>query len=244
LLAVSCLAAKPGLAQSEPKQPKYAPSAVRLFHAREYLREHDAPDFWALTPYYASQPDDRSCSAASVAMLVNALRAERTLGANDSLATAVSVLNSVEPERWKHKLAPDGAGVTLDELAALIPPVLKSFGIDAARVETLRFADAGAESVARWRRLLVENEQSSGDLVLVNYLQSTVTGDPEGAVGHIAPVGAYDATKRRVLLFDPDRQWYEPYWTPDETLLQAMTTPDPVTGQLRGLVHIIVKPTE
>ena len=64
---------------AEPKpeaaaQPKYGSQAVRLFHAREYLQTHEAPDFWALMPYYVHQFNERACSVASATMVVNALR--------------------------------------------------------------------------------------------------------------------------------------------------------------------------
>jgi hypothetical protein len=54
----------------------------------------------------------------------------------------------------------------------------------------------------------------------------------------MAPVAAYDAEKRRVLLLDPDREWYEPYWVADETLLAGLASVDPVTGRPRGLVRV------
>ena len=43
--------------------------------AKEYLRRAEAPDFWALTPYYVPQQDGRSCSVASVAMVLTARQA-------------------------------------------------------------------------------------------------------------------------------------------------------------------------
>jgi hypothetical protein len=74
--------------------------------------------------------------------------------------------------------------------------------------------------------------------MLVNFLQSVATGDPQGAIGHIAPVGAYDAKTQRVLLLDPDRQWYEPYWVPDKLLLLAMATTDKTSARGRGYVWV------
>jgi hypothetical protein len=193
-----------------------------------------------LIPFYVSQPDDRSCSAACVAMIVNGLRAERELKADEKLATAASVVEMVPPEVWREKLRLQGEGVTLDELRTIIEQVLTAYAIESVRVETERFAQGSAAELARLRGLLVANERSGRDLVLVNFLQSVATGDPEGAVGHFAPVGAYDEARRRVLLLDPDRQWYEPYWISDASLLRAMATADPVSGKPRGLLRISV----
>ncbi len=233
LLAVVCASA-----QEPTRLPKYGSQAVRLFLAREYIQNHPAPDFWALTPYYAAQPDDRSCSAASVAMLVNALRAEEMLKADEQLATPDSVAACVAPHVWKDKLAPGGVGVTLDELAAIARAVFAAHALGPVRVETMRFSPHDIEARARLQKVLASNERSARNLILVNFLQSIATGDPEGAVGHMAPIGAYDAERRRVLLFDPDRQWYEPYWISEETLLHAMATIDPVSNQPRGLLVI------
>jgi hypothetical protein len=228
------------VADEPTRLPKYGAGAVRLFDAREYLRTHEAPDFWALMPYYVSQPNDRSCSAASVAMLVNAVRADRTLWADEPLATVASVLENVDRHQWRDQLGPDGPGVTLDELAAIVRQILSIRGLKPARVEVLRFPGESEDALARLRQVLIANEQSALDFVLVNFLQSVVTGDPEGNAGHIAPVAAYDAEKRRILLLDPDRQWYEPYWVPEEMLLRAMATEDSASGQLRGLLYIVV----
>jgi hypothetical protein len=231
-------------AEEPPRLPKYGPEAARLFHAREYVRAHEAPDFWALTPYYVSQPDQRSCSAASVAMLINALRADRDLKADEPLATPAAIVDVVDGRLGKNKLAPEGEGVTLDELATIVRHVLPSYRLTPTRIETVRFlenAENAAEAKSRLRQLLIENERSARDMVLVNFLQSVITGDPEGAVGHIAPVAAYDAREGRVLLFDPDRQWYEPYWVSDDTLLKAMATRDSVSGQVRGLLYVTLE---
>lgn len=225
----------------DPPRPKYAATTLRLSHDHDFIRRCPAPDFWALMPYYAAQPDDQSCSAASVAMLVNALRSGRELAADEQLATPSSVVSTVEPSRWRDKLAPGGPGVALDELGALIPIVLQAFDVTDVEVQVLQFDDNTRDSRTRLTRLLAENERSSRDMIIVNFLQSALTGDPEGDVGHMAPVGAYDAARGRVLVLDPDRRWYEPYWVPVETLLQGMTIQDPEAGQSRGLLRIVMK---
>lgn len=75
-------------------------------------------------------------------------------------------------------------------------------------------------------------------LIVVNFLQSRLTGDPEGAVGHLAPLAAYDDRQQAALLLDPDRDWYEPYWSPLPALTAAMATPDKEAGHMRGYLHI------
>jgi hypothetical protein len=176
-----------------------------------------------------------------VAMLVNAFRAEQSLTADDKLATANEVVEKVEPKRWKIKVADDGDGVSLDELGQLIPPVLKAYGVAAVKVEVVHFPDISVGAKEKLIKMLSENERSARDLILINFLQSAATGDPEGAVGHIAPLAAYDAGKGRVLILDPDRQWYEPYWISVDTLLAGMATRDSGGKHYRGLVRVTLE---
>jgi hypothetical protein len=41
-----------------------------------------------------------------------------------------------------------------------------------------------------------------------------------------------------VLILDPDRQWYEPYWISVDTLLAGMATKDSGGTAYRGLVRV------
>jgi hypothetical protein len=88
---------------------------------------------------------------------------------------------------------------------------------------------------------LVENEQTADDFMLAVFWQATYTDDPEGESGHVAPVAAFDADKDRVLILDPDRQWYEPYWVPLDTFIAGMARVDGITGKTRGYLHVTIK---
>lgn len=225
--------------------PKYGPAAIRLHDDNAYVRAQPAPDFWALMPYYLPQLTDSSCSVASVAMLVNALRADAPLTASDRLATHTQLLERTAHADWTRAVANGGDGVGLKQLGPLIRQALAAYSIDVVSVDVLHAADAAstAELLTRVRALLIENEASDRDFIVVNYLQSVLTGDPDGAVGHIAPIAAYDAANRRVLVMDPDRDWYDPYWVSDEALVAAMATTDSTSGRSRGLIHVRRAPT-
>jgi hypothetical protein len=235
LIASQLVAAAAG---EEPVRPKYAATTVRLARDNCYVRRCPAPDFWSLIPYYASQPDDHSCSSAAAAMVVNSLRSGRELRADEPLATPDSVVAAIEPARWRDKLTAEGPGVTLDELAELMRAALAGHDVADATVEVRRFDGHAAESRQKLVRLLAENERTSRDVIVVNFLQGALTGDPEGNVGHFALLGAYDAARGRVLVLDPDRRWYEPYWVPVKRLLEGMATIDGETGRLRGLIRV------
>lgn len=219
---------------------KYGPQATRLYHSQEYVRRHPAPDFWALIPYYISQQNGSSCSVASVTMVVNAARADRNLTVSDDLVTQHGLLEKVKNRAWSRAVGKGGKGVTLDELGALVAQSLKAFGFNGARVEIVHMDDTSAEARRRLRDSLSRNERSAKDFMILNFLQSEYTGDPEGAVGHISPVAAYDEMNRRVLVLDPDRQYYEPYWVSEEVLLKGMATRDEASGKPRGYVYVKV----
>ena len=218
--------------------PKYGPRAERLHARHEYLQRNAAHDFWRLMPYYLPQPTDAACSAASVAMLVNALRAEQELGSQDELATPTGLVERVGDQAWAAAVANGGAGVTLDELAKIVKRALAAYDVSGRAVEQVHVADTSDATLAQVRKVLAANEADPNDVLLVQFQQSTFTGDPEGAVGHIAPVAAYDAASDRALILDPDRRWYEPYWVTIPTLVEGMATRDPVNGQSRGYLWV------
>lgn len=229
ILLVSSLAA---LAADK---PKYGPEATRLSLSHAYFQSHAAPDYWAISPYYVGQRDEKSCSLASVTMIVNAARVQKNLTAEDELATQPQVLKKTGDARWEHDLGTLGRGVTLDELGKFTEEALKAYGVAPKKVEVLH-ASTTPEFRQALLEILTENEKSSRDFVIANFIQGAYTGDAD--VGHISPIGAFDAKNERVLVLDPDRQWYEPYWVSLTTFIRGMSTQDSVSGKTRGLVWI------
>jgi len=226
------------LAANSPK-PKYGPEAQTLNQSHEYLSNHKAPDFWALMPYYVPQQDEKSCSLASTTMVVNAARAHLKLGSEDGLATQPEVLKKAGNNYWKGALGITGRGVTLDHLKEVVADALKAYGVEVASVEAIHAVDLSEKMKTVLHQALVENEKSDHDFIIANFNQGVYTGDAEA--GHIAPVAAYDATKKRILLLDPDRHWYEPYWVSEETFLKGMATRDSDSKLNRGFVWVKLK---
>ena len=219
-------------------RPKYGPTAIRLFDSREFIQQAAAPDYWALMPYYVGQPNDASCSLASITMVINAMRAHQKLRADQPLATHAEVIQYLKPHPWVDKVRDHGDGLTLDELQELTQRVTDAFQLGEVQVRVIRLPEDDGEALSQLRALLTANETSDRDFLIANFLQSILTGDPEGAVGHMAPIGAYDARSQRVLIMDPDRTWYEPYWSPDTALLKALNTTDSLSGRRRGLIRV------
>lgn len=216
--------------------PKYPATTVPLARDSAYLRAAAGADFWALAPYYVGQQDAVSCSLATLTMLVNAARRHTQLGTDEPIVMQPLLRRRVNSPVWERGLAPGGEGVTLDELAVLAEHSLRAFGLAPARLRVTHVPEASAPALAGLREALRDNEASGDDWLLLNFLAAAYVG--VGDYGHIAPVGAYDAETRRVLILDPDREWYEPYWVPDEVVLAGMATPDSVTGEPRGYLQV------
>lgn len=228
LLVLLALVLRDGASADAPKYgPAGAPRAVPLSLDHAYLGGSPAPDFWALIPYYVAQMNDAACSAASVSMVVNAaVCAGRALGNGDRIVTRASLLDRVEIEHWKELASPVGHaglhGLTLAQLGAVTEAALRDFGAEKPAVRSAE-ADGTEEGLARFRAALAENEHSAHDAMLLHFVQDEVTAAPGGPFAHISPVGAYDAGRRRVLVLDVDREWYEPYWVADDVLFRAMS---------------------
>lgn len=231
-------------------KPKYGPAqkpiATRLYQSHEFIRKNTAPDFWALIPYYQAQLNGAACSVATVAAVVNAARAPLSLGAADELATQESLLKKVQLHHWFDAIkGPRPTGVVLEQLADLTRKSLEVYGLKSVQVDRVHVDQVTDQvldpALKLFRDRLMQNEKTVDDLMIVNFLQSELTGDPEGVVGHIAAVAAYDTEKKQVLVLDPDRQWYEPYWVADTALLRGMNTLDGRSKKFRGYLYVQFK---
>jgi hypothetical protein len=224
-------------------KPKYGPHIQLLSQDHAYLRKNPAPDYWALSPYYLPQRDERACSLAAITMTVNGARssAKLKLGSEDELATQESVLKKADDATWTDEMTSTTHGGIkgLEELARYAEKSLKGFGVSPKKIEIIRVEDTSAKSATAVRRALVENEKSDGDFLVANFDQFVFTQDTH--VGHVAPIAAYDAARKRVLVLDPDRKWYEPYWVPEALFVESLATMDTSVNKKRGLVWIKIR---
>ena len=235
LFALLLSAPWPGISRPDELKPKLGPDAIFVQQAPDHLRTREAPDFWALMPHYAAQDTSSACSVASLAMLVNALRGVPPY-AKDALVTQDALLQAAGIEKWTRDVAEGGSGVSFAEFEIYLRRSLEVYGLEPVEVEVFRPDGGGPAALERLRRLLAENERSARDIVLVYFNQGVLTGDWDGP--HISPVGAYDAERRRVLVMDVDREWYVPYWSSDEALLEAMRRPWPKRPEPGGLIRV------
>lgn len=225
-------------------KPKYGPMATRLTNSTEYVRKNPAPDYWALAPYYIAQQWGGSCSTASVAMITNAARVHLKLTADDALATQSKLLERIKDpvvggKTWAVAVGAEGitpSGTTLDQLGVLTRKTLESYGLTVKRLDVVHADPKNSKVRERLHRDLLANEKSDSNFIIANFDQQKYTGDAQA--GHIAPVAAYDPKKKRVLVMDPDRDYYEPYWVSEETFFEGMATQDSSGDAFRGYVYV------
>lgn len=237
ILLTSALLFSASTAEAAKGKPKYGKNTKPLAEDFAYFRGATKTDFWKLIPYYIPQHNDKACGVASSIMVLNALIAgERNTA--DGKNVDVDEIIKLAPA-YKKRTGTKGKGFTLDELGETLTTLLENAPDGPYTVDVQRFdgKDKKAE-MKRLLKLLTSNEKNAGDFIIANFLQSVLTGDPDGSVGHIAPIGAFDAKRKRVLILDPDRKYYQPYWVPYEKLFDAINTTDPGPSLKRGLVII------
>jgi hypothetical protein len=213
-------------------KPRFGPNAIPVEQATQYLRSHPAPDYWTISPFYMPQDTDSACSAASIAILLNALRGVPPR-ADVELVTQTALRARLGDARWTAETAQNGSGVTFAEFVKVVTESLRAYGFAGDELQVFKPADASNESLARLQQLLAANERSGRDIALLYFNQGVLTGDWDGP--HISPIGAYDAHRGRVLIMDVDRRFYVPYWSPLRKVLESMLKPAPATfGPLAG----------
>jgi hypothetical protein len=227
-----------GAGQSKPKYgPAQEPIAVPLSQSHDYFNkgEGKASHFWALISFYIPQFNEYSCSAATLAMVLNAARAGVPKTAKDKVISEKELLDKFNIEHWKERLNEGGFkgkyGSSLDLLGRIAETAFKEYGFPKTRVKVLHVNSSTNEGIkAEVLKIL-----KSKAFLLINFDQREFTDDAQ--VGHFAPVGAFDEKNNKVLILDPDREYYEPYWISVAAFLKGMATLDPEQNY-RGLIAV------
>ncbi|MBK9294550.1 MAG: hypothetical protein IPM57_08910 [Oligoflexia bacterium] len=230
--------------------PKYGINATPLSKKNDFIRKSPAPDYWMLSPYYVGQDNDSSCSAATLVTLLNGVRLSSELTQKDELVTQASLREKFSDEKYKFSVCGDSAlalangvaqlGVSVKRFSEVLKGALDKLKIKYHEVKVVEIDHKNLkQSQKQLESILNENEKSNRDVVVLNFTQGILTGDEEGMIGHIALVGAYDAKNKMVLILDPDRKWYEPYWSPLNAVFKAVS--DSRSDPKPGYVYLKLK---
>lgn len=241
LTACATAEAPAALTEAESPAPKISTTATLVTDDTAYLRSHPAPDYWAFAPFVKPQFTNSACSIASVTGAINGLKG-LPASAAVSVTTQPGMLELTGKPVWATVSAEGGDGVTFAQLAEFTDAALAANSMDDYHTVAFRSEAADEAALGQMRAMLIANEASAEDALLVYFNQGVVTGDWDGP--HVSVIGAYDAESDRVLVLEVDQEWYIPYWTPAPVLLAAMVKPTSaehgvLEGQTGGFVHIL-----
>src|ERR1041385_6730542 len=186
MIALLLLLSSPAWAAPGPKYraPVFPLSAL---HAQYFGTRYS--DFWSLIGYYVPQKDGGACGPASIAMVLNAIRARGELKSSDRIISQEDLYRRMDI--FKEGGDPGTRGVGLEGLGRLMTRAMRLFSIQGWQVEVVR-AEANPKFKERIHLLLAENEENANDFIIPLFLQGVYTGDAEGnSGGHFAPIGAY-----------------------------------------------------
>jgi hypothetical protein len=211
--------------------PKLA-NLTPLANDNAYVRQHPAPNFWALMPHQLHQHTDSSCSLASAVMVLNAARGLEGQNRISGLVSEKRLLDLFDHTDWRSGIAPDGGGRKLMELADHLCEALKHYELKDWRVERRPIVTDDDAHLMALRADLADMEAETGVFPIANFHLDAFYGDGSD-IGHFSPLAAYDAATDRVLVLDVYKADYEPAWVPVRHLLKAMAR-HCEDGKLRG----------
>lgn len=151
-------------------------------------------------------------------MILNAALSRKKLMQDTELITQEKLLASVA--KWKQNA--EAGEIGLEELQKIVMRTCKVFELGLARVGIKWILEGGKKEGDQVRKDLRRFEKDPGFFIISNFEQKCFTADPDGDIGHYAPVGAFDENGNRVLILDPDREYYEPYWVSVEDFMKGM----------------------
>ena len=229
--------------------PKYGPKAKPLSAMTnlQYFQKNKAADYWALSPYYLPQETPRGCSAANLAMILNAARAGTPLTSDDQLITFKSFTETFADDRYHDaiygKALSPGENFSNKNLTRLLNSASEKLKIPGKQPHA-QFNEVDQKNLKNSKEQFLEalkqNEKSSNDFILFSFIQGKITGDPDGGA-HVATVAAYDEKNNLVLVMDPDRDWYEPYWTSADDLFEAINDPRSDSRKEPGWIYFQIQ---
>ena len=237
----ACLSCFATLALADEEDyPKLGPNAVSMTADTAFLRNSDAPDYWAFASFIKPQFTTSACSIAAVTGAINGLKGLPEM-ASQTVMSQPEMLEVAGSPLWADLSAEGGDGVTFAQLAEFAELALQTAEMDGYTATSWQPATADEATLAELREKLAANEQSAEDAILIYFNQGVVTGDWDGP--HVSVIGAYDATADKVLVLEVDQDWYIPYWTPVPVLLDAMLKPTsaehgPLEGETGGFVTL------
>jgi hypothetical protein len=182
-----------------------------------FLKNPAATKLTHLIQSRVSQFNRYACSAASVAIIINAIRCGNDGGAEKMAPiTQQELLAVADAVHWQDKLSHKGYqgrhGVLLSDLEIICKAVLDAYAISYKTVDTLTLNETMPKLHFKKREVhhqLIEMAASAHDYILAYFTQGTLVGDWFGS--HVSPVATFNPDKQTVLMLDVDPEIEKPY---------------------------------
>ena len=180
----------------------------------------------ALIRHYVKQYHVSSCSVASVATVVNALRC----GEYDHPrpVTQMDILARVRIGNWKERMSKSGyngrRGLPLELLGKIVKGSLLAYGLGHTAVETVQINVRTGQSKkikAQLYRRLTEFETKGNGIIIAHFNQGAYV--PTLGIPHISPVGGFDTRTGQVMLLDVDATQQGPYQVDFDTFYKGLS---------------------
>jgi hypothetical protein len=179
----------------------------------------------AIWKSHVKQFHESSCSVASVASCINAVRS-----LTDSVTAPVSqsdILDRVTTGHWKERMGDGGyrgrRGLPLPLLGRVVKDSFEAYGIqfqDVDVVQTPHNAFKRSPVKTTLKKRLRNFDRFGNGLIIAHFDQGSLV--PTLNIPHISPVGAYDAVTDRVTVLDVDPEQKSPYEVDFDTFYQGL----------------------
>ncbi len=168
----------------------------------------------ALWRHHVKQLHASSCSVASIAASLNAIREVQAPSA--PFISQAELLSRVRTANWPQRMSDQGdngkRGLPLSLLGRIVEDSLAAFNLPAGTVETIRASRDPDRAVGIRHHLnqcLYRFETAGDCLLIAHFDQGSFL--PALNIPHISPVGGFDEASRRVTILDVDPELAHPY---------------------------------
>lgn len=180
----------------------------------------------ALWHHHVKQLHASSCSVASIAACLNAIREVQTPSAPP--ISQAELLARVRTANWPQRMSDQGdngkRGLPLFLLGRIVEDSLAAFDLAASAVETVQASRDPAQAPGIRHQLLqrLRRFEKAGDCLLIAHFDQG-SFLPALNIPHISPVGGYDEASRQVTILDVDPELAQPYSIDLDTFYQGLS---------------------
>lgn len=168
---------------------------------------------------YTGQITNKSCSVATLCMLINTIRTDGKKIKQLELLASMKPLAPWWVERVTTSTKDGHIGVTLEELCNLTTATLAAFKLTDHAAQVVVPSEKSLPEFIKDLELIPQYH----GYIMLYFKQSVAVGKDCGVWPHVSLIGGICPETKHVLVMDVDRTNFEPYYVPVETLLNACT---------------------